>query len=872
MDKMVEQFAQDFIRHLPFGYACYRLILNEAGQPADCVFLDANSAFERDTGLQAERLKGKKLSELFPESQAGHPDWTALFTEAAVSGNAKELSWYSEGLGRWFNVTVFSPQKDSVVTMIQDITEKKEALSHLARHEEELKSAHEELEFIFNSTQDAMFLAEYKDEEIYYLRINSAHQKLSEFSRGDVKGKTPVELWGQRVGGPLREKYLEGIHTDGGITYEEFLDLPGGRKFFLTSLTTVRENGKPKYLIGSRKDMTEYKKLEKDHSALLHRLESMFNEHIAIMLIIDPVTGKILDANPSACEFYGYSKREILDLYIQDINMLPAEEVGKQRSLAFQRQEGHFIFPHRLKSGEIRLVDVYSCPIESDEGTSLYSIIFDVTDRETFKEDLYREKELLSTTLKSIGDGVVTTDVGGRITSLNKAAEEIMLWSSEEVAGKLFSDVFVLKSEVTGEPVENPVAKVLQTGKVIGLANHTVLIDRSGKAIPIADSAAPIRGEDGHTLGIVMVFRDVRTEKIQQDKILFLSYHDPLTGLYNRRFIETEIKKLDVQGLLPVSVIMGDVNGLKIANDVFSHETGDRLLQKVSDTLRGNCGRDDTVARWGGDEFLILRPHATLEDSERLIQKVKKEFAEKSEGALQLSVSLGCAVKSHAEEPLHQVIQQAEEWMYHQKLLEGKSYRNSIINTLLATLYEKSMETEEHAQRLIRYCQEIGKKLGFSDEVLNELSLLAVLHDIGKVGIHQSVLQKPGPLSPEEWKEMERHPEIGYRIAQNTPELVNVSEYILSHHERWDGTGYPRGLKGEEIPLNCRILAVADAYDAMTNDRVYRKALSRGEAMEELARNAGTQFDPGVVKIFIGILSQEQEPSDGKSGMEENCI
>jgi diguanylate cyclase (GGDEF)-like protein len=309
---------------------------------------------------------------------------------------------------------------------------------------------------------------------------------------------------------------------------------------------------------------------------------------------------------------------------------------------------------------------------------------------------------------------------------------------------------------------------------------------------------------------------------------------------------------------------MGDVNGLKIANDVFSHVMGDRLLQKVAETLKENCSGKDIVARWGGDEFLVLRPLSTLENSEHLVQRLKESFAEKSEGTLQLSVSLGCAAKTSAKEPLPHVIQQAEEWMYHQKLLEGKSYRNTIINTLLATLYEKSMETEEHAQRLIEHCQVIGKELKFSDKAMNELSLLAVLHDIGKVGVLQSVLQKPGALTPQEWKEMKRHPEIGYRIAQNTPELLIVSEYILSHHERWDGKGYPSGLKGEDIPLNCRILAVADAFDAMTNDRVYRKALSRSKAIEELVSNSGTQFDPSIVDVFVRILSQESIQIDEK--------
>jgi HD-GYP domain-containing protein (c-di-GMP phosphodiesterase class II) len=219
-----------------------------------------------------------------------------------------------------------------------------------------------------------------------------------------------------------------------------------------------------------------------------------------------------------------------------------------------------------------------------------------------------------------------------------------------------------------------------------------------------------------------------------------------------------------------------------------------------------------------------------------------------------MSLSLGCSAKKSQKDKIQNVFRMAEEYMYHQKLLDGKSYRNTIINTLLATLYEKSTETEEHAKRLKSFCHSMGRNLGLSSKDMDDLSLLAILHDIGKVAINQNILQKPSSLTPEEWDEMKRHPEIGYRIAQTTPELAVVADFILSHHERWDGKGYPRGIKGVEIPLVCRILAVADSYDAMTNDRIYRKAMSHEKAVEELKSNAGTQFDPSVVDLFIDII------------------
>ena len=265
------------------------------------------------------------------------------------------------------------------------------------------------------------------------------------------------------------------------------------------------------------------------------------------------------------------------------------------------------------------------------------------------------------------------------------------------------------------------------------------------------------------------------------------------------------------------------------------------------------------IARWGGDEFVVFLPQTSAKTAERIIRNIKNAHIAINESGLFLSLSLGCASKESMRKDIQSVMRQAEEYMYHQKLLDSQSYRNSIINTLLATLYEKSNETEEHSKRLEKYCHCVGRELQLSSKEMDELSLLSLLHDIGKVSIDPAVLQKTGPLTPSEWEEMKHHPEIGYRIAQATPELATVSHFILSHHERWDGKGYPQGLKQNEIPLICRILAPVDAFDAMTNDRVYRKAMSTEEALLELERNSGIQFDPIITKILIKAIETEKE-------------
>ncbi|MGB9793217.1 MAG: HD domain-containing phosphohydrolase, partial [Thermacetogeniaceae bacterium] len=291
------------------------------------------------------------------------------------------------------------------------------------------------------------------------------------------------------------------------------------------------------------------------------------------------------------------------------------------------------------------------------------------------------------------------------------------------------------------------------------------------------------------------------------------------------------------------------------------------LLQQAAEVLRRSCHRDDVIARWGGDEFLVLLPKTGRNRAEEIVNRIRRVCAQSGSAPVQVSIALGCAIKNTARGDIWRTVREAEDMMYKQKLLEGKSYRSALISALKATLAEKNTETEAHCARLRDYCLELGKALKLSSKDLGELSLLALLHDIGKIGIREEIIQKPGPLTLEEWGEMRKHPEIGYRIAQNTPELSAVAEYILYHHERWDGQGYPRGLKGEEIPLLSRILAIADAFDAMTNDRPYRKALGWEQACAEIEANAGSQFDPELAKLFVELCRKKFKGSgNGRNG------
>ncbi len=362
--------------------------------------------------------------------------------------------------------------------------------------------------------------------------------------------------------------------------------------------------------------------------------------------------------------------------------------------------------------------------------------------------------------------------------------------------------------------------------------------------------------DDGEPLRMVGTHSDIDERKKAEEEILYLSYHDKLTGLFNRAYFEAELKRLDDEGLLPISIIMGDLNGLKMANDVFGHATGDRLLKTMADIFVKAAEDKGSVSRIGGDEFAIILPSATVDFANAIVTKIKNACKNVAADIIQPSVALGVGVKEHPDQDVDMLYKQAENMMYNNKLVESQSTRSSIISSLRKTLEEKTHETEAHGQRLRSHAMAIGKIIGLHDNQLNELELLALLHDIGKIAIPDSILEKKGKLTEDEWVIMRKHCEIGYRIAVSTPELAMVANGILHHHERWDGGGYPQALKEKEIPLSSRIIAVADAFDAMTSDRPYHRAIPQEEAVKELERCAGTQFDPKIIEIFIDQVLQ----------------
>lgn len=417
-------------------------------------------------------------------------------------------------------------------------------------------------------------------------------------------------------------------------------------------------------------------------------------------------------------------------------------------------------------------------------------------------------------------------------------------------------------------PIEQTYDYVLRKGKT--LTAEVFLPQLAvGEGAYLMVTASALFDRHGRVTGAIESIRDITEQKHAEERQIYMSVHDSLTGLYNRTYFEQLMAEWDGDRSQPIGLILCDVDGLKVANDTLGHSVGDQLLLAATEVLKAVVGEKDTLARVGGDEFAILLPGRIKEDLETVSLRIREELEAYNIANPQLPLSLSVGYETNqADQDLKVVFKEADNNMYRAKLHHKQSNRSALVNALMKALEARDFITEGHVDRMQGVVARVGLALGLTEHRITDLRLLAQFHDIGKVGIPDRILFKQGPLSSEEYAEMKRHCEIGCRIAQLVPELAPIADRVLKHHERWDGKGYPLGLKEEDIPLDCRIIAIADAYDAMMSDRPYRKALPRERVIAELRRCAGTQFDPNLVELFIEAIVQE----DGEAGIAETAV
>jgi diguanylate cyclase (GGDEF)-like protein len=481
--------------------------------------------------------------------------------------------------------------------------------------------------------------------------------------------------------------------------------------------------------------------------------------------------------------------------------------------------------------------------------------------------ELQASRDLLYNIIDFLPDATFAIDTDGKVIAWNKSIEKMTGIEKSDIVGKgdnEYSGAFygdnkpmLIDYLFKKDPYLKNKHDYLSCEAENLVSEGFLPKLNGGKGAYLWAAASPLFNSNGGLVGAIETVRDITNIKEIETKLFYLSNHDNLTGLYNRNFFEEELTKIDPVLHYPLSILIADINGLKLINDAFGNSSGDEILRYAANCIRKHCGPEDVAARWGGDEFIVLLFNTDAAQVKILVEKISRECKKIIRGARTLSIAFGAATETDANKSMPEIIKDAEDQMYRHKLLASKSIQNSIIKSLTKTMYERNIETKAHISRITQYSCRLGKAALVPFDQFDKLILHAKLHDIGKIAISTDILNKSKKLSGSELEEVKKHSEIGYRIASSTALLRPAAEYILHQHEWWNGKGYPHGLKGEKIPLISRIVSIVDAYDVMTSERPYKNAMTEKEAIEELKRFAGIQFDPGLVEKFTILLSKQ---------------
>ncbi len=886
-----------FIDNMPDALVHFESVAGESKNTTDYIFLDANKSFEQLFGVKLEKVWGKRLSEVSRDGIIEGFDFIDICGKVSSLEENIKFEYYSTLLKKWYLIYYYKGEKNCFCVVFHDISEIKnraekiDSLYELAAKFHETTFSETDYQWIADELQKlsgaGFVLVNVFDREAMKTithGFSGASDQVRQVVRilghdivgkafdvkdadfGIMKSKKLVQMKRVQASSvnpipPSIIRTVEKVIKLGdsfgiGITYNE--EILGNFIIMMGEGESIESPELVELFVNQLGMTLLRKKAEQDIKKIGQEYRTVFNGSQDAMFLINV-------NSDSSFAYYMVNKGYEIDVgtSAETVNgMTPrglyGEVIGKQI-------EKHYIDCIAAKKpiiyeeefillGEKKVWHTLLSPI-MNEGrvVQIVGSSRNITKLKAWEDEVARERQLFKVTLHSIGDAVITTDTKNRIVILNKAAEKLTGWSQEEARGMLLNEVMTTICEKKYSLLEYSLDQDPMDGK--RYKEYKILISRDGNKRIISSSEAYIKDECASILGVVIVFRDVTEEKQKEEEVRYLGYHDKLTGLYNRAYFEEALMRLDNEIYMPLGIIMGDSNGLKMVNDVFGHEEGDKLLKSIGEIFKTICGNDDIVARVGGDEFAIILPRTSAEKTNAIISSIKQMCSIEIVDPISPSIALGASIKTDKSEDIKIVYKLAEDRMYNNKLVESKSIRSSIISSLKKTLEERTHETETHAQRLKELSMKIGKIMGIYDNELDDLSLLAMLHDIGKIAIPDYILGKPAKLTEDEWKIMKSHCEIGYRIAVASPELAHIANLILTHHERWDGTGYPQGLKGEEIPLLSRIIAVVDAYDAMTSDRPYHAAVQSRDALKELERCSATQFDPYIVEKFIEIMS-----------------
>jgi len=712
----------------------------------------------------------------------------------------------------------------------------------------------------------------------------------------------------------LRSFIRSGYRLSNAESHEK--DKYGNVHFFLNNLMAIFEGDLIVGAWGTQRDITVVRRIER----VLRENEELFRKltesSLAGVYIIQDK--KFRYVNPALARIFGYKPEELIDkLGYLDLTHPQDREIVEENirlRLEGKAESTHYTFRGIRKDGSVIYCEVLGSIIDYEGRPANIGTVLDITERK-YNEELLRESESKFKALSeeaAVGVYLIHKDA---FEYVNPRLSEMFGWPVGGLLGKkIFSIIYhedvnrfryLLKGLLSGRftSIKHKCRGVKSNGEIIYLDVYGTYVVHKGKPSVIGtviDTSEEIANRE-------KIERMNKELKLFNHRLKQLALRDVQTGLYNHRYlgecIEAEFYRAKRCGQ-PLSIIMVDIDYFKSINDVYGHKFGDLVIKQFGSQLKRCVRKYDILIRFGGEEFIVVSPGINRDAALVLAYRIMNSISLYNFGNRKHSVKirLSMGVVSYPEDKVlkgvdlidlvdkivekvkeeggnrvyssldlkrkrktaKKVKEESEEIKSLKKKIVQltKKANQSLIESVFAfakTIELKDHVTGEHVERTVRYATAIAKKMGLTRDEIECIREAAILHDLGKVGISENILLKKAKLTRKEFNELKRHPQIGVDIIRPIHFFHSIIPLVLYHHERWDGKGYPSGLKGEEIPIGARIIAVADAYQALRTNRSYRKAFSKRKAMQILNKEAGNKFDPHIVEVLMKVLQKEDD-------------